>query len=283
MARAGQGDWEACPFTPTQLLDAAKEWRSQVRGLQSGWLCWNVDADWCFAQQLLVESVGWVPIVGFDPRIGPPNRLTPNALVIDFNRQLKLPIHYPHIPIELAFAWIPKLAFWHADFLANPVQLACFAEQFLKLHNAQIAAVPTRTLKTLATPKQERFWELLGCTTAAASLDQWENGCGWWMNFWKHPNYAGGRRSEGFSWDHGGGIRYWEFFCKGRIKEIPLRKIESGHFSVINNPNYVRSTSETAHYHRNLGQELSRNYALDKSAKSMGIDLNSLERRYGRT
>jgi hypothetical protein len=280
--RAGQGDWEACPFSIEQLLTAATAWKAEIGEVRRAWLCWNVDHDWCFVQQLLAESVGWTPVVGYDPRVGPPDRLTPNAKVIDFNRALALPIHYPHIPIELAFAWIDTLAFWHADFLIRPHQLEAIANRFGLLEPGQMSAVPTRTLRTAFTPMRERYWELIGCTTSRASRSQFDHGCGWWMNFWRHPNHSGTSTAERYNWDHGGGIVYWEREAGGEILEIPLGMVEEGHFSVINNPNYKRSTTESAHYHRNLSAELSANYQLDTCCKKLGIDPSKLiERVFG--
>jgi hypothetical protein len=244
--------------------------------LDRAWLCWHVDSDWCLVQQCLAKTVGWTPLVGFDPQKGPPERLVEGAVLIDFNANLGLPILYPHVPLEFAFAFIDRLAFWHADFLISPEKLRLYADAFLLLADGETACVPTRQARTILKPRGERYWELLGCTTRAASQSQFDNGCGWWMNFWKHPNFKATGSTKGYSWDHGGGITYWMRNVGGVVKETPLEELEHGHFSIINNPDYKRSTTESAHYYRDLSKELSLNFQLADCARRVGIDLEAL-------
>jgi FkbM family methyltransferase len=59
---------------------AATEWREAVDGADRLWLCWSVDPAWNVVQQRLVASVGWTPVVGYDPRTS-----------IGFNKHLQLP------------------------------------------------------------------------------------------------------------------------------------------------------------------------------------------------
>lgn len=69
---AGTGHWKAFRALDMDVefvFSAAKDWKRQLKGVDKGWLCWNVDPDWCLIQQRLVESVGWTPVVGFDPRV----------------------------------------------------------------------------------------------------------------------------------------------------------------------------------------------------------------------
>jgi hypothetical protein len=271
--RMAQGDWEAYNLGIDTIRAAAADWKAQLQGLKRGWLCWNVDSQWCLMQQKLALKFGWTPVVGYDPRVGPPEYVLPEARLVHFNRQLNWPSMYPHIPLEFAFLWIEKLAFWHADFLIRVDKLAPIAKAFEGLSDGQIAAVPTRRISNIFSPKQARYWELLGCTTAKASASQFENGCGWWMNFWFHPNQSEKDRAQlqKYSWDHGGGINFWAHHCKNVVEEIPLDHIEEGHFSIIGNPNYKKSTESAHHYFRNLGDELSLNYPLVDSLRKLEL------------
>jgi hypothetical protein len=68
----GTGDWEAWGGSIEGIIQAAARWRQQLEGVNRPWLCWNVSPRWCVLQQRLVRSVGWTPVVGYDPRVGPP-------------------------------------------------------------------------------------------------------------------------------------------------------------------------------------------------------------------
>src|SRR5512146_2116658 len=106
--RAGIGNWEAfnlTSFSIDDVLHAARGWAAVLKGVERPWLCWNVNHDWCLAQQRLVEYAGWTPVVGYDPRIGRP-ALTPRAVCIDFNSKFGFPVMYPHFVIEFAFAFV---------------------------------------------------------------------------------------------------------------------------------------------------------------------------------
>src|SRR5689334_5125618 len=95
MHRAGQGNWHAfraLGFDASTVLDAAVEWKRHIDGVKLPWLCWNIHEDWCIVQQRLVESVGWTPIVGYDPRVGPPKKISKRSILIDFNAALRLPV-----------------------------------------------------------------------------------------------------------------------------------------------------------------------------------------------
>src|SRR3954468_5149670 len=87
--RFGTGNWRSfayVPFTLDELLEVSQSWGHQLRGVELPWLCWNVDADWCLVQQKLVALAGWTPVVGWDPRVGPPE-LIRGAIPIDFNAE----------------------------------------------------------------------------------------------------------------------------------------------------------------------------------------------------
>jgi len=70
--RAGTGDWKYFNIPLEQIFEIAAGWKSILAGLEKPWLCWNVSPRWSVPQQKLVLAVGWTPIVGFDPRVGPP-------------------------------------------------------------------------------------------------------------------------------------------------------------------------------------------------------------------
>src|SRR5689334_26064 len=99
---AGGGNWRRISEAGVTLDDvfaSVAEWSAAMQGVSRPWLCWNVDPDWCLVQQKLVTSVGWTPIVGYDPRASAP-KLEPAAILIDFNKRLKLPTMYMHFPLE---------------------------------------------------------------------------------------------------------------------------------------------------------------------------------------
>src|SRR5438552_10192272 len=94
----GTGHWEAfrkLNFDMMLIREAAQNWAKALDGVKLPWLCWNVDHDWCLVQQKLVAEVGWTPVVGFDPRVGPPP-LIDNAICIDFKESLGLPTMWFH-------------------------------------------------------------------------------------------------------------------------------------------------------------------------------------------
>lgn len=269
--KTGQGNWEACDLELATIREAARDWQSQLAGVERGWLCWNVDPDWCLLQQRLVLHAGWTPIVGFDPRVGPPRWVEPGAVLVDFNRRLKLPVLYPHFPLEFAFLFVRRIAFWHSDLLLRLDRLAAIARQFERLADGQTAAVPERRLRHLLLPRKHRYWELIGCTTAEASRSQFEAGCGWWMNFWWHPNQP--RRGDPalarHNWDHGGGIMHWSRRHGGSMVEIPLSSVEEGHFTQSGNPAYKRVSPK--HHMRQMHAELALNFELARCASSLGL------------
>lgn len=270
--KTGQGNWKDNVFPVERLLECADRWRQQLGGLQRGWLCWNVDDDWCLVQQRLVERAGWIPIVGFDPRRGAPKKNSPNAIVIDFNAGLDLPTMYPHFPLEFAFAYIDRIGFWHSDLLIEIGRFQQIAQIFDGLRDGEMAAIPEKRLRHILRPGQHRYWELIGCTTRGASRTQFEHGCGWWMLYGWHPNRKdrGSEHYKGINWDHGAGIMAWHRQHGGKVVNIPLKWVEHGHFSQINNQGYKRVSPR--HYMRDMGSELSLNYALADAARSLQLD-----------
>src|SRR5215468_4474036 len=114
--RTGAGNWDACNIPLDVLCAAAERWQPILDSVARPWLCWNVDPDWCLVQQRLALEVGWTPLVGGDPRLPRPI-LLPNSLYIDFNAEFRLPTMFMHFPLEFAFAFAGRLAFWHSDLL----------------------------------------------------------------------------------------------------------------------------------------------------------------------
>lgn len=274
--RAGVGNWSgflSSPYTIYDVLDVAESWKEKLNGVNRAWLCWNVDSDWCLIQQQLVESVGWTPIVGFDPRVGPP-KLTSKAILIDFNKTFGFPVMYPHFPLEFAFAYAEKLAFWHSDLLIRPEKLKKFVKMFELLEDGQMVATePNVSLRSrIFKPYQLRYWELLGCMTKSASLKNFESGCGWWLHFYLHPNTDPDeprKKRMKYHWECGVGIRYWRDKLGGSLISIPESEIEEGHYTRIRRENYILSSPSD--WRRNLPAEISNNFSLSAACRKLGI------------
>ncbi|MCP1335909.1 hypothetical protein [Futiania mangrovi] len=281
--KVGTGNWRAVrllDYPVDRILEAAGAWKAQAAGIVKPWLVWCAHPDWAVLQQKLVLSAGWTPIVGFDPRVSHVP-IVPGSLRIDFNEQLQLPLMYPHFPVELAFMWIDKIAFWHSDFLLAHDMMERVATQFESLPQGECFVThpghPIRTrLKWLLNAKDARYWELLGCTTKEASKSQWDNGTSWWMNFQDHPNCPDKveyeRRAKCY-YDHGSGIRYWHQKCGGRVRFIYETEIAHGHFTKIGNPDFKRSIpAGQSDSLRLMEQDMSRNFGLVEAAKKMRIE-----------
>ena len=246
----------------------AEHWRAAVAGVDRPWLCWNVNDDWCVFQQKLVLSVGWTPIVGWDPNCGvgaPP--LMHGAIAVDFNEGLGYEALWPHFPLEFAFMWTERLAFWHADLLVRIDKLKKYANLFAQLKDGEMAAVPSRGgVRNMLRRRTHRYWELLGCMTRGASESQFKLGCGWWRNFYRHPQTPpeeADQRSK-YYYDSGVGIMYWKRRYAGKVLDISERTLREGHFTKVGNANYV---------HRgNKGQELAENFDISDAAKRLGLE-----------
>ena len=234
-------------------------------------MCWNVDPDWNLIQQQLVASVGWTPVVGFDPRVGPPP-LIPGAICIDFNARLALPTMWMHFPLEFIFLFCERLAYWHADCLIRPAKMAALAERFASLPDGAMAAVqPREGWRIRLRPRMRRYWEVVGCSTRGASRDQFEKGCGWWMNFASHPNCAP-RFSDAsrYYWDCGVGIRYWHKKMGGDVRLVRDEYISEGHFTGIGRPTYKRASPKNER--RDLSKELSLNFDIAAACATLGLE-----------
>ncbi len=265
----GTGHWRLWDRPLDDIRLAASKWAEALKGIERPWLCWNLNDSWCLLQQRLISEVGWTPVVGWDPNVGgPPARLVPGAVAVDFNADLKLRVLYSHVPLEFAFLWANRLAFWHSDVLMDRQKMAAAARRFERLADGEMAAVLTYGgLRNLLRPKFHRYWEVLGCTTRGASADQFKKGCGWWRGFQRHPNAPADPREkarrERFYDDHGCGVRYWQRYCGGRVDVINERWIAREHFSVVTVKNYKRAGSK--------GEEMDINFDLPAIARRLGI------------
>ncbi len=270
--RRGRGDWAGWSDIG-EVLEAAANWEKSFEGIERPWLCWNVNDDWCFLQQRLVVSVGWTPVVGFDPRYGPPEKLVPGAVVVDFNARLRLPMMSMLFPLEFVFLFCEKLAFWHSDLLVPEKDMVRVARTFNSLRQGATAAVRPMSWRIMLSPKKWRYWELIGCTTRDASRDQFEKGCGWWRNFWYHKNRREDPRNpkwRKYSWDHGVGIMYWKRKYGGKMIGLNERTFSKGHFSRTRKSDYIVVSPNNVF--RDLRQDLVRNFDLEVCARELGLE-----------
>jgi hypothetical protein len=262
--RNGTGDWNGFDIPLERIYAAADKWRVAVGSEKKLWLCWNISHNWSLLQQRMVAAVGWTPVVGFDPNCQPRSLdVISEAIFLDFNADLGLKVMWPHFPLEFAFLWADRLAFWHADLVMSMPQLIDIAHQFAELPDGGIAAVySTGGLRNVFRIKQHRYWELLGCTTAGASRHQFEHGCGWWRNFESHPKTPLAERAERatYYYDSGVGVRYWEKRYQKKILRLEEKKYLSGHCSEIGYPGYYKKSNHK-------GEELDLNFDLEQVAE----------------
>lgn len=267
LGRAGTGNWDAFHEDLQRVREAAEDWKRAIAGVEKPWLCWNIDDEWSCVQQRLVLSVGWTPVVGWDPNCSPEKRsLVPGAIGIDFNARFGLPALWPHFPLEFAFMWAPRLAFWHADLLVRPAKMQALAGQFSELKDGEMAAVPSwGGMRNIFRPRMHRYWELIGCTTAGASQHQFDTGCGWWRHFYLHPNTPEAERADRrrHYYDSGVGIMYWKRHYRRRVLDIPEREVAEGHCTAIGARNYKVAKSKA--------EELRLNFDLPETARKLGL------------
>jgi hypothetical protein len=175
-----------------------------------------------------------------------------------------------HVPLEFAFLWVEdRLAFWHSDLLLPRQKMRILAHKFESLNEGEMAAVFSYGgFRNIFKFHTHRYWELVGCTTQAASKDQFDKGSGWWKNIAHHINAPQNpeeqhRRRIQFR-EHGVGIRYWERFYGGKVRRVSERRISEGHFSVTRVPNYRIAATKS--------EEMELNFDLCKIAREFGID-----------
>ena len=267
--RAGTGNWDAFNRPIEDIYSAAEAWQQAMRGVARPWLCWNLSDSWCLLQQKLVRAVGWTPVVGWDPSNGvgrPP--LIPEAVAIDFNERLRLPALWLHVPLEFAFLWTERLAFWHADLLLPLPRLRQTAALFEALPDGEMAAVRSfGGVRNLLRFRNHRYWELLGCTTRGASESQFRCGSGWWRHIERHPNCpaeAERLRRQRYSYDHGVGIMYWKRRYGGHVHPISEGWVGEGHFAAFSVPGYREAASKA--------QEMALNFDLKEIARRFGLE-----------
>jgi hypothetical protein len=237
----GTGNWASWePEELATLLAAAQRWSQQVPRGDKYWLCWNINDRWCRLQQRLILELGWIPIVGADCKVRKPT-LVDGAIFIDFNAGFNMPSLWPHFALEFVFAWVNRLAFWHADVLMPRSRLRQYAQQFEAVSGPATAAVFCRRslFRPRAWDNAERYWEVIGCTTREASRSQFDCGGGWWRHFQNHPNCLPVRRLDHYHWDSGGGIWYWQKEHGGNVIRVHLDN--QYHFSATSRHDVVRN------------------------------------------
>ncbi len=270
-SQLGKGNWAGFDRSMDEVHEAASEWRQTLAGITRPWLCWNVSDRWCMLQQRLIQEVGWTPVIGFDPRCGPPTKL-PGSIVIDFNSRFGFQVMWPHFPLEFAFLFADRLAFWHADLLCTLDTMRYLRDAFESLPDGAMAAVPDKGgRRNFFRFRHHRYWELVGCTTKAASADQFQHGCGWWRYIKDHPQCTDPnerRRRARYYYDSGIGIMYWKRRYGGRVVDIPLKIVGEGHCTSINRKHYRQITPGGP---RNLGAEIDLNFDIAEVAARLGI------------
>lgn len=266
----GTGNWRNFAIPITYIRNAAESWKAHLRGISKPWLCWNVNQEWCLLQQRIVLEMGWTPVVGWDPlHQSRPKRVLEGTIVIDFNSHFGFETLWPHFPLEFAFLWTDRLAFWHADLLVKLPLLNKIVSIFDSLQNGEMAAVRSiGGLRNIFYYRTHRYWELIGCTTSRASFDQFEKGCGCWRNFKLHPNCPDKterERRNKYYYDSGVSIMYWKRRYGGIVRNISQNNLIEGHFSETS------GVSKKYKKYALKGQELEQNFYLSEEVKRLGL------------
>jgi len=273
--RTGKGHWNHFSIELDLIFEAAEKWKRETEGCDKLWLCWNVDPEWCLIQQKLVSDAGWTPLVGSDPRAKNPILLN-GSLYVDFNKILKLPMLHMLFPVEFAFLYSERLAFWHSDLLVRECKVNSLVKVFNSLQAGDIAVTkPNRGIKDRILGKYDRYWELAGCTTKAASKSQFDTGAGWFGHVAYHPNspHDEFKKKSKIYYDHGSGIKYWAKNHKPKsynIKFIDEAFIDEGHCTRIRSKNYVAQSPNNSR--RNLALDLSYNFDLLKECQKLDLE-----------
>ena len=272
---AGRGSWYRFDRSIESVENAAREWRSQVRGIEKPWLCWHLSEPWTRIQVNIVRYYGWTPIVGFDPDCGTVQAPEiQDALVIDFNKHFSFKKMSMQFPLEFMHLWTERLAFWHSDLLVRQPLMLETSTLFSSVPDGEMAGTPQygNGFFDRFAPRKHRMWELIGLTTAGASEDQFSKGLGWWRHFWMHPNCPSAKEREKRSkyyYDHGTGVMYWHRNYGGKIHKLDTAKYNEGHCTSISNPNYVKIKVEPGR--RLVGKQLELNFDLAVVAERLGL------------
>ncbi|QTH63122.1 hypothetical protein J1N51_10240 [Psychrosphaera ytuae] len=248
--KIGTGNWEAWGTDISSIKEAAEDWKKALEGIEKPWLCWALDDNWNILQQQLVKEAGWTPIVGNDTGLKKPTIL-PGSVYVNFNERLQLPTMWMHFPIEFAFLFCEKLAFWHSDLLCSRSDMKQYAKTFEALKPGEMAAVKhTHGWWGLKDRFRNHFGELVACTTKEASLDQFNNGCGWWRHIEHHPNFDKAfHKGAKYYYEHGTGTWVWNKKFKGVVKTLKVNE-KDGHASarVNNKPERATKAEELNEY-----------------------------------
>jgi len=272
--RTGKGHWNHFSLEMDTVFRAAENWKNQLEGSDKLWLCWNVDPDWCLIQQKLVANAGWTPLVGGDPR-AEKAKLLKESVYVDFNQGLNLPMVHMLFPVEFAFLFAKKLAFWHSDLLVREHKVQFMSQMFDALVDGDMAVTnPARSLKMKILKQVDRYWELAGCTTAAASRHQYEVGSGWFGHVACHPNSPESefKKKSRLYYDHGSGIKYWAKNHKPEssiITFIDEKYLDEGHCTRIRRKNYIAQSPNNAQ--RDLSKDLSYNFDLKEECNKLSL------------
>lgn len=258
--RVGTGNWAAWDRGMEPIYQAAENWRVALAGIEKPWLCWNIHDEWCQLQQKLVLEAGWTPIVGNDTYIKSPTIIN-GAVYVNFNSSLQLPTMWMHFPLEFLFLFVPRLAFWHSDFLCSVRDMKRFAKIFESLEDGSCASAYARDSRWPWRNKhRDRYFELIGCSTSCASEDQFRNGTGWWRHIKSHPN-SHLNNGEDCNYEHGTGILIWEKLYKGKVVRLNPNE-KNGHCNV-----YMKKLKGKG----SKKEELDSYYSLVAVAKNLGI------------
>jgi len=257
----GTGNWGLFQADDVAMVEtASQEWSSRLEGIEKPWLCWCVNDQWCVLQQKLVLWAGWTPVVGHDTNIESPT-LMDGSVYVDFNKDFNYSKMYMHFPMEWVYLFCDRLAFWHSDLLLSFRDMKTCVRIFENLNDGETAAYKTREslLRFWKLKGSSRFFEVIGCTTRGASLSQFQHGCGWWRNYYRHPNFRDGDTPlphEGC--DHGFGIMHWHKKYGGKAVHVPVSM--EGHADA-NNTRFTISKEE----------DLENSYSLVGLASALGI------------
>jgi len=260
----GRGNWEAFPKEDLEkVYIAAKEWKKILAKVDKPWLCWCMDDDLCSIQQQLVKSVGWTPIVGTDGRFSKPT-LHKRSIFIDFNKHFNYPIMTMQFPLEFAFLFVNKLAFWHSDLFPPVSIMKKIAFKFNRIKDGEYMGIkiPLRYTK--------RWFEVLGCTTKDASKSQFKYGCGIWRCIKSHPNISKKIIDADPYYDHGVGVSFWEDYFNGNVKEIGI-DINPYHYSITSKEGYIRTWKKNGYIDKSKYDELKINFNFDEIFKNLEL------------
>lgn len=278
--RIGTGNWQAFPrHRMDEVFAAAESWKAQLAGIEKPWLCWCVDPDWCLYQQQLVQAVGWTPVVGTDTPTGRPP-LASQSVFVNFNEQFAFKKMWMHFPLEFAFLFAERLAFWHSDVLPPKKKMETLAHDFDRIADGEYIGtrrnpdvsqlfrrsyrvLRSRDLRRLPSALDCRWFEVIGCTTQGASKSQFDHGCGFWRHIELHPRNARGASFCPY-YEHGTGIWYWQRYHGGKAHEISFN-IEPYHYTTKGKDRILMRGT----INKNL--ELRRKYDVQEIARGLGL------------